>query len=137
MEKEKKQNFSITIDWSWVGLGYCFFVVFHLLPIVLFYDPYIFSGWLQAVIYGWLFGGLAVIAFLIGFVSRGVTILEAGIAAVVYSITVLAAMSSLGIGKAFSVNGAQLIISAILISILSAWIGETMQSKKQSAKPEN
>jgi hypothetical protein len=119
------------IDWKWVGVGYCFFVVFHLLP------TYLLNGFTlgqnNLEIGFWLFVGVAIIAFYIGYRSRGVTILEPAISAVLYDITLLLEFNQLW-GRSVSHSWGIIYLWGILtltISICCAWLGEIFQAKKQ------
>ena len=125
------------IDWKWVGIGYCFFVVFHLLP------SYVISGFnmqMDIAAQGlWLFIGLAVIAFYIGYRSRGVTILEPAISAFLYDITLLLEFHNFW-GRAVSHSYGIIYVWGILtlvLTICSAWLGEVFQARKlaKTAKP--
>jgi hypothetical protein len=134
MEQRKVQLGFTKLDWRWIGVGYCFYVVFHLLP------SYLLLGFgrlgdvpaLAKII--WLFFGLALIGFYIGYSSRGVTIWEPAIAAVLYDLTLMLEFSdfwgrsvqnSLGIFFIW-------IIATLVITIASAWEGEMVQVWKES-----
>lgn len=120
------------IDWKWVGIGYCFFVVFHLLPSYLIMGfPFDrdFAG------FGiWLFVGLAIIAFYIGYRSRGITILEPTISAILYDITLLLEFNKFW-GRSVSHSWGTIYVWGILtltLGISCAWLGEIVQSRKQA-----
>jgi hypothetical protein len=120
------------IDWKWVGIGYCFFVVFHLLP------SYIINGFdmhMDTADRGfWLFVGLAVIAFYIGYKSRGVTILEPAISALLYDMTLLLEFRNLW-GRIVSHSWGIIYVWGILtfvLAICSAWLGELFQARKKA-----
>jgi len=125
------------INWKWVGIGYCFFVVFHLLP------SYVINGFNMGVDLGaqglWLFAGLAIIAFYIGYRSRGITILEPAISALLYDITLLLEFRDFW-GRIVSHSYGIIYVLGILtlvLTICSAWLGEVLQSRKKgkAAKP--
>ncbi|MBI3006121.1 MAG: hypothetical protein HYY49_12005 [Ignavibacteriales bacterium] len=125
------------IDWKWVGLGYCFYVVYHLLPSYLLLGLTQF-GWTDELAKGiCLFAGLALIGFYIGYRSQGVTILEPAISAIVYILT-LALLFDRFWGRSFSIRSAGLIyvwiLGGFVIAFVSAWIGELWQARRQSAK---
>jgi hypothetical protein len=121
------------INWKWVGIGYCFFVVFHLLP------SYIINGFYFNMedLAGrgiWLFFGLAIIAFYIGYRSRGVTILEPAISALFYDITLLLEFRSFW-GRTVSHSWGIIYVWGILtlvLAICSAWLGELFQASKKA-----
>ena len=119
------------IDWKWVGIGYCFFVVFHLLP------TYILNGVslpMSKMDLGfWMFVGLAIIAFYIGYRSRGVTILEPAISVVLYDITLLLEFQDLW-GRSAGRSPGTVYLWGILTfvsAIFSAWLGEIFQARKK------
>ncbi len=121
-----------TIDWKWVGIGYCLFVVYHLLP------SYVINGFaLQMDNTGrgiWLFFGLAIIAFYIGYKSKGVTIVEPAISAILYDITLLLEFRAFwGRSVAHSLGIIYLWgILTLVLTIYSAWLGEFYQARKKA-----
>jgi hypothetical protein len=124
------------IDWPWVGVGFCFYVVFHLLP------TYLLAG-MGATKYGntsfgvWLFAGLAFIGLYIGYRSRGVTIIEPGIAALAYVVVLfLSGQQSWGITFGFSqfLEALGSMIAAFVVAIGSAFVGELLQQRKEKAE---
>jgi len=122
------------IDWRWVGIGYCFFVVFHLLPTYFMID-------MDPMEQGfWLFVGLAVIGFYIGYRSRGITIVEPAISAFLYDLTLLLEFKDLW-GRTLSHSWGILYVwglSTLIITVFCAWMGEVFQARKEAklaAKP--
>ncbi len=120
------------IDWKWVGVGYCLFVVFHLLP------SYLLTGFTLGqddIGRGiWLFVGLAIIAFYIGYRSRGVTILEPAISAILYDITLLLEFNQFW-GRSVLHSWGTIYLWGILtltLGICCAWLGEIFQARKQA-----
>lgn len=74
---------------QWVLVGYCYFVWLHLLPSVLYVNflPRLTPApSIQILI--WFIGGIMLLSGYIGFRSRGFTVLEPGISAVLYMWTV-------------------------------------------------
>lgn len=122
------------LDWRWIGLSFCFFVSFHLLPSHIIYLLRIISPKMTVLYSSWMFGGMAVIGFLIGFKSQGVTIWEATIASAVYSIVLLAAIHQVW-GGGIGVWTPYWIIAIIAIATLSAWFGEYVQAIKEKKNP--
>ena len=125
------------INWKWVGIGYCFFVVFHLLP------SYIINGFYFNMedLAGrgiWLFFGLAIIAFYIGYRSRGVTILEPAISALFYDITLLLEFRSFW-GRTVSHSWGIIYVWGILTfgtSDLQRMAGRIISSENESERRE-
>ncbi len=122
------------IDWTWVGVGYCFFVVFHLLPsyLMMFGMPIDLLG--MAI---WLFIPLAIIGFVIGRWSRGVTIIEPGLSALAYVLTLTLEFGHIW-GRSFSLRSGGIIylwaVSSFVIAVTSAWVGELVQARKEQKK---
>ena len=122
-----------TFDIRWVGLGFCLFVVMHLLPAYFIYYLRIASSAAVIVYTVWLFAGIAFVAFYIGYKSRGVTIVEAGIAGALYSFVLLAAVHSSWEAPIEMAN-ALWFYSILVISTLGAYVGELVQSLGKKAK---
>jgi hypothetical protein len=125
------------IDWKWVGIGYCCFVVFHLLPSYLLVGYSLAARMEDAVKGVWLFLGLAPIAFYIGYRSRGVTILEPAISAIFYDITLLLEFRNFW-GRTISHSWGIIYfwaLATLLITITCAWLGEIYQARKESKSP--
>ena len=122
-----------TFDIRWVGVGFCFFVTLHLFPGYLMYQlRNIFPAF--SVIYtGWMFGGTAFVGFLIGYRSRGVTVLEAAAAAILYSLVFLAAVDVMW-GTPVKMYVTFWIYTIFAIATLSAALGEVVQAMKEKRK---
>jgi hypothetical protein len=129
MTTTKNKWISFPPDWLWVAVGYCFFVIGHLFPLSIFHWLSVTGTWMGSIAAAWAFGGLAVISFMIGFRSRGVRIVEAVIAALVYTVTMNIAFSNFWTGT-LQINGAKWLILAFITSAISASIGEVMQLVK-------
>jgi hypothetical protein len=133
--ENKKIEFRLgTIDWSWVGVGYCFLVVFHLLPSYFLLGIGKFGQHAEFLKAVWLFGGLAIVSFCIGYRSWSVTILEPAISAIVYTATLALLLGELS-GRSFSLRSAGFLylwmVAILVVATLSAWIGERVQSSRQ------
>jgi hypothetical protein len=142
-----KSVFSQKVDWKWVGIGLCFYIVFHLLPTYLLVTlvserlPFMGSASRGAGIGGgylsfsiWVFVGLALIGCYIGFRSSGITILEPGISALLYVIVFFVGSQSFWGGSASMssfVGAIAWMASAFVVAVTSAWIGEILQSQKE------
>jgi len=124
------------IDWQWVGIGYCFFIVYHLLP------SYLILGLSRNGLTGemakgiWLFAGLGVIGAYIGYRSRGITILEPAISALLYMATLTLLFDQFW-GRSFGPRSVGLIYywiaGGFLIAFVSAWVGELVQARRLAA----
>ncbi len=129
MDSTKTTN--MRIDWKWVGLGYCIFVVFHLLPAYLLIQ-FSYVGRIGDTLRTlWLIAGMLVIGVYIGYRSRGFTILEPAISAVLYIFTIFFKADEF-MGRRLDIRslGALLVAAgvAFLFAMLGAWIGEMLQA---------
>ena len=122
------------LDWPWIGVGYCFYVVFHLLPSYLLLGLTSFGDIPALVKVVWLFLGLAVIGFSIGYRSRGVTIWVPAIAAVLYDLTLMLEFSDFWGRSVYNSWGVFFIwiVATLVITVASAWDGEMVQARKES-----
>jgi hypothetical protein len=134
MNKPSLISRKLTIDWRWVGVGYCFFVVLHLLPTVLFN---IFFGLksnplsIMPVLY-WLYFGLFYVGFYIGYRSRDFTVIESGLAGTAYGVTLVYLLPSVMLIPLKVWEGkVSLIISLFVVATISAWVGEIVQMRKE------
>ncbi len=130
---EQTLSFRVTpIDWKWVGVGYCFFVVFHLLPTYIANGFALQTNELDRGI--WLFVGLAIIAFYIGYKSKGITIVEPAISAVLYDLTLLLEFRDFWGRSASHAPGTLLLwgMLTLVLAVASAWLGEKYQARKKA-----
>lgn len=78
------------IDWRWVIVGLCMFIVFHLLPMHIVgygipdWEPV--RAWLLGT---WGFAGVLIVGFVIGYLSKGYTVIEPGISGMAYVVIFL------------------------------------------------
>lgn len=145
MENTQQIKIFNKIDWQWVGLCFCFFVVGHLLPLCVirlmiskwsYFAPYPYSagvGVNDIIIIIISVVLISVIGCYIGYRSRRVTILEPGIAALFYIIVISAITPMLWQGE-FQVrdylNIFIMISSAFVIAVIGAYIGKIFQARK-------
>ncbi|MBI2427563.1 MAG: hypothetical protein HYV29_01955 [Ignavibacteriales bacterium] len=129
MSTSQQQWITFPPNWTWVVVGYCFYILGHLLPLALLYWIMGSGGIIRVIAGAWSFGGLAVVAFIIGYRSRGVTIIEPIIAALVYAATMNVAFSNFWTGT-LEINGALWLVLAFVASAISAAMGEMMQHMK-------
>ena len=124
-------------DWRWVGVSYCLFVVFHMLPTILmvgFFRSGMGIGWNIGTVI-WLFFGLALIGGYVGYKSAGVTIVEPAISSVAYVLTLMLSLRSvwnLPVSLKLMLASGVVILASIAIVLVSAWVGELLQVKKQA-----
>jgi hypothetical protein len=134
MEHQKIKWSFTKLDWRWIGVGYCFFVVFHLLPSYLFLGLTRLGDISALAKIVWLFFGLACIGFYIGYRSRGVTIWEPAIAAVLYDLTLMFEFSDFW-GRSINNSWGIFLVwfaATLVITIVSAWEGEMVQAWRES-----
>lgn len=145
MDGQTKTSFSL--DWRWIVAGYCYLILFHLLPTYLLGgsstflvrphlhgDGGIGSG-LQPWDIGtiWLLGGVAVVAFVVGWKSRGFTILEPAVSGALYALTTALAFHQLATPRVRERAVLAIVFWLLIVVILSAasaWIGEVVQQRK-------
>lgn len=145
MDEQTKNSFSL--DWRWIVAGYCYLVMFHLLP------TYLMSG-LTGVIVGphalgaisggsalnpsdvmmiWLLGGVAVVAFVVGWKSRGFTIIEPAISGALYAVTSALAFHELASVRVRDRATLAIVFWLLIVVILctaSAWVGEELKKRR-------
>ena len=131
---EKRSIFKVPpINWQWVLVGYCFFVVFHLLPSFLLFgfSKALLKEELPAFI--WFFLGLGIVSFFIGYKSRGVTIIEPAIAALLYTLTLIFEFGTFSARSLSLRNVGALYVWTVVVLVLTltgAWIGELVQARR-------
>jgi hypothetical protein len=149
MNGQTKSSFSL--DWRWIVAGYCYLILFHLLPTYLLGG---FSGFLvvphlpgeggigsglEPLDIGaiWLLGGVAVVAFVVGWKSKGFTVLEPAVSGALYAVTAALAfhrLASVRVRDREALAMVFWILIVIILSAASAWIGEAMQQRKLRKK---
>lgn len=141
MDTPTKRTFTLQFEWRWIVAGYCYLVLFHLFPTFMlgglvfprlpgFEGATLRSLDLATV---WLFLGLAVVSFVVGYRSRGFTIFEPAVAGILYAFTTAA-----GFQEAFTSNVRDRLALAVLfwllivviLTIASAWLGEMVQRRR-------
>lgn len=134
-----KTDKKIHIDWRWVGIGYCFIVVFLLLPIRIFSFvvgymnintiDQIYTHGTVLILVSTL--EIIVIAFYIGYRSKGKAVFESGISAILFygTMAVINPMSHYSILKTI---GFYYFWAVVVFSYtsMSAWIGKLVQARK-------
>ena len=124
----------VKIDWRWVGLGVCFFIVMHLLPTYILFQFRIVTRVFSTLFSIWVFAGMAFVGFFIGWKSQGVTIVEAGIASVLYGLILLLAINEVWAGPfviSLVISSLRWFVAVVVIATVSAWFGELVQSMKE------
>ncbi|MCK9410054.1 MAG: hypothetical protein WCX28_08220 [Bacteriovoracaceae bacterium] len=123
-------------DWKWITVGFCYFVLGHLFPISLMNLLSSGGGLFYAITGAWSFGGLAVVAFIIGYRSKNIAVVEAVIASILYTLVMNVAVMKMWTGT-FQLSGFRWMVMILAISIISATIGEVIQSMKERPSQEN
>jgi hypothetical protein len=84
------QKFRITsISWRWLVVAYCFLVLFHLFPSILVSGMILFEQRSLLPILAWLGVGIIAVCTYVAYRSVGITLGEAGIAPMLYFVTLL------------------------------------------------
>jgi len=148
---ETNQLFQLRpIDWRWIIVSYCFLVLFHLFP------SFLLTGWTHSLMepFGfliWLALGTAIICAIIGFKSRGITILEPGLASILYAFTLFGTLKTQWFfgRSAFNLSGTLknqwifgphnrslveqvlVLLAAFVIGCFGAAFGEWLQMRKE------
>ena len=136
MRMDQKQK--IEINWQWVETGFCLFVIFHLLPTSLVTASFTTYDLNTFTVSLWTFIALAPIGCFIGYRSAGVTILEPGLASLLYTVVLLFGLLKLQnapLTPKTLVNSLLWMVAAFLVAVVSAWVGELIQTRK-SGKSE-
>jgi hypothetical protein len=131
---DNKQLFQLrSIDWRWFIVSYCFLVLFHLAPSFLmggsknsFVDPFTFLLWIGI--------GTPIICAIIAWWSRGITILEPGLAVALYTFTLLGTLKPywlFGRGYRSVAEQVLLLLSMFVVGCLGAAFGEWLQMRKE------
>jgi hypothetical protein len=127
------------IDWRWLVVTYCFLVLFHLLPSLL--DLTLWQFLLSQVMWRfafWTGGGIALVSAYIGYRSTGITIVEPGIASMLYMATLILTMSKI---RDIHATGYRLIgllvalhLIAFLVGCFGAAVGKWIQSRRERVR---
>jgi len=127
------------IDWRWLVVTYCFLVLFHLLPSLLeltLWQLLLSPGiWRFAL---WTGGGIALVSAYVGYRSIGVTILEPGIASMLYMATLIPTVSHIRYISASGYRLVGLLVALLLIAFLvgcfGAAAGEWLQARREKER---
>ena len=145
MDGQTKGFFSL--DWRWVVAGYCYLILFHLLPTYLlggssgfFLIPHLpgeggIGSGLGSLDFGmiWLLGGVAVVAFVVGWKSTGFTILEPALSGALYALTTALAFHQFASARVRDREVLAVVfwmLIVVILSVASAWMGEAVQQWK-------
>lgn len=130
------------IDWRWLVVTYCFLVLFHLLPSLL--ELSLWQLLLSRVIWRfalWAGVGIALVSAYVGYRSIGITILEPGIASMIYMATLILTMSKISDIHATGYRLAGLLVAlhliAFLVGCFGAAAGEWLQMRREKKRAAN
>ena len=122
-----KESKKFTFDVRWVGVGFCLFVDIHLLPSYIVYQLRVVAPVFASIYTVWMFAGIAIVGFFIGYKSRGVTVVEASVAAALYSV-----VATHGLWEApMKISTSLWIYCIFAIATLSAVFGEAIQARHE------
>jgi hypothetical protein len=124
------------IDWRWLLVSYCFLILFHLFP------SFLITGWRNTYVgpvgfLSWLTIGTGIVCAVIGVWSRGITILEPGLASILYTFTLVGGLKPQWLfGRDFRSTAWQivLLLSMFVVGCLGAALGEWLQMRKEKMK---
>ena len=128
---ENQSSNSKKFQWKWVSITFVLYFVFYLLP--MFAATALLNSKLAAIFNGvWSFGGIAIVAAIAAYFSKGITIIEPAIAGalmvIVLSIVLFVwnPVAQVEIGHV-SLRMLGVIGIVFLLSLLGAWLGERIQ----------
>jgi hypothetical protein len=132
-----KQRFHLTkIDWRWLVVTYCFLVLFHLLPSLLasgLQQFFLSKGTWRFIV--WAGGGIALVSTYVGRRSNDITILEPGVASMLYMATLIPTASNISDMNASGYRLVGLLVAlhlmAFLVGCFGAAAGEWMQARRE------
>jgi len=137
MQRNERSRFLISIDWRWVVVTYCFFVLFVLFPSYFGDD---LAGFFRLQGHWWTFFekgvGVAIVSGYVGFRSKRITIVEPGIASVLY-VTSLFFLLPNAWPRAFYYRVittpwlVAFLILVFLVGCFGAALGEWLQMRKE------
>ncbi len=134
-----------SVDWRWIVAAYCYLVLFHLFPTYLLGGSSVLIVMLgpvspfnsgmdpSIVMMVWMLAGIAVISFVVAFRSKGFTIFEPAYAGLLYAVTLGLAFRELlspAVRDRHTLSVIFWMLIVIILSVVSAWIGEAVQSWK-------
>jgi hypothetical protein len=122
------------ILWDWVIVGYCLFVIFHLFPSCFLLGIVRFGMPIKLLGVIWFVLGLAVISMLIGYRSRGITIIEPAISSLLYCLTLVFEFVKLPFSHIGLREGGNIYLwfsGVLAVSVFFALLGEILQKRKE------
>jgi hypothetical protein len=132
------------LDWRWLVLTYCFFILFHLfLSFIVVWggrtntEIFLRTDTVMWPTLAWMVVGIFLVASYVGFRSISITVLEPGLAAVFYLATLFLSMKN--VGQADTVRHLIILtlwvvlmhLLAFLIGCGGAAFGEWLQMRKE------
>ena len=138
-------NKTFSLDWRWVVAAYCYLVLFHMFPTYLMngftirFALFSHGGGLDesALPIVWLLGGVGVVAFVVGWRSKGFTIFEPIVAGALYGITMAVGYQRLVSSYARDRKLLAAIFWLLMVVVVSggcAWIGEAYQRRQEARR---
>jgi lysylphosphatidylglycerol synthetase-like protein (DUF2156 family) len=131
-------------QWKWVGMTVFFYVLFYVLPIVVFAS--VVHGRIADILISiWSFAGIIIVAAVVGYLSEGVTIWEPAVGAALLTAIacVVAAIELIRSSVGHRLSVFHLILPFIILvpfafalSLFGAWFGERAQKLWKKKTPE-
>jgi hypothetical protein len=133
MTEKKIELNSHSLDWKWVGVAYCLFVLFHLLPSFVLFRSSLDGSASDDFRFLSLLVGFGAISTYIGYRSRGVTLWELPLAALLYDATLYIEFRGFWgypIGRSLVVILVW-IVGTIALTAGGALLGELLQARSR------
>jgi fatty acid desaturase len=125
-----------TFQWEWVGIALVMYFVFYFLVLL------VLEGGKWNVVDAariWTIAGAFLIAAVAGYLSRGVTVWEIALAALIVTLLIMVAnwlqlTSAVPLGE--GIKPIITLVIVFLFSALGAWLGERIQRSQKKEKAE-
>ncbi|MEE9186758.1 MAG: hypothetical protein V3U10_01865 [Bacteroidota bacterium] len=131
-------------DWNWFAISLAMYLIFYIAPLSLSVGITDYTSWIHGFFSTWLFAGVIIIAGITAYLSKGVTIWEPALAAllmmVIYTIGVYGVRSVMYGDKSYLVRYSVMdafwpVIVVFLLAVFGGWLGEKIQAATVRKKP--
>ena len=131
-------------DWNWFAISLAMYLIFYIAPLSLSIGITDYTSWIHGFFSSWLFAGVIIIAGITAYLSKGVTIWEPALAAllmmVIYTIGVYGVRSVMYGDKSYLVRYSVMdafwpVIVVFLLAVFGGWLGEKIQAATVRKKP--
>jgi hypothetical protein len=115
-----------SVNWRWLVVTYCFLILFHYFSSFLVSGMNLFFRYPLALIFLWLCGGIVIVCAYVGFWSVGTTIVEPGIASVLYVVSLFILLPNVWQGFYFRVIVTPWLAAFLILVFLAGCFGATL-----------